>query len=146
MHSTRSQKKATKDTSQQSPPFSMTKTTESGAFIRTTIRHNNKRKTKTERFKKNDKKVVLGFIGDFEVYAYPYDFPDRVFIGKFPVSTQLENANINTLFSVFNRARAFLNGDYFNKPNSRKAANSRRQQVQTAYNLGLNDQRSKQHA
>lgn len=125
-------------------PKSVTRYTESGAFIRTIIRSGKKRKQQTRKFKKNDKKVILGHIGDFEVYCYPYDYPDTVFIGAFPVSTQLDNSNINGLIAAYNKARSFLNGNYFNKPNWRKGANSRRRDIKRAYNLGLNEQRSKE--
>jgi hypothetical protein len=118
---------------------SITRTTESGAFIRTTIRKGKKRHQDTKRIKKNDKKVILGNVGDFEVYVYPYDFPDTVFIGTFPVSTQISTENVNQLIGAYNRAKAYLEGNYFNKPNWRKATNSRRRAIKKAYNMGLND-------
>lgn len=124
----------------------MTRTVESGAFIRTTTRYGKKRKQKTTRITKNQKKVVLGFIGDFEVYVYPYDYPDVAFIGKFPTSVQINADNVRQLFSCFNKIRAYLNGNYFSEPNSRKATNSRRHDIQTAYNHALNEKRTKKKA
>lgn len=123
---------------------SYTKTVESGAFIRTKIRKGRKTKTKTKRMQKNDKKVILGHIGDFELYAYPFQYPDVVFIGQFPVSTCIDNANINQLISCYNKARAYLAGNYFSEPNFRKGANSRRRDIQRAYNCGLNEISSKE--
>lgn len=92
---------------------------------------------------KNQKKVVLGHIGDFEVYVYPYDFPDTVFIGKFPVSTKIDGNCINQLISAYNKARNFLSGNYFSGDGSRKGANMRRRSIKRAYNHGVNEQRSK---
>ena len=122
---------------------SRTKTVESGAFIRTTYRVGKKRKQETKRFQKNQKKVILGRIGDFEIYCYPYEYPDTVFIGQFPVSTQIDSASVTQLISGYNKAKSYLDGNYFKKPNWRKGANSRRRDIKKAYNLGLDDQRSK---
>lgn len=118
---------------------SVTKTTESGAFIRTTIRKGKKRRQKTKRIKKSDKKVVLGYIGEFEVYVYPYDFPDTVFVGKFPISTQLESGDERKLTGVTNKIRAYFRGDYFSEPKRSKGANARRRTIQRAYNQGLKE-------
>ena len=119
---------------------SITKTTESGAFIRTVTRKGKRRKQETKRIQKNDKKVTLGFIGEFEVYAYPYDFPDTVFVGKFPVSTSISKGQEGQIYSIANIIRHYLEGNYFNKPNWRKGANSRRRAIQKAYNRALKDQ------
>lgn len=115
----------------------ITRTTEHGIFIRRKIRKGKKRKQKTITMTKNDKKVILGYIGDFELYVYPYDYPDKVFFGAFPISTCIEQSNLGQLFSAYNKARTYLNGEYFSKPNWRKGANSRRRAVQRAYNRGL---------
>lgn len=112
---------------------STTKTTESGAFIRTVIRTGKKRKQKTKRFRKSQKKVILGHIGDFEVYIYPYDYPDCVFFGKFPVSTYINKVNFKDLFGLFNRIRWFLNGDWQIKPKNEKGKKSLRDNIASAY-------------
>ncbi len=116
---------------------SWTKTTESGAFIRTTTRKGGRRHQETKRFTPNDEKVVLGHIGDFEVYVYPYNFPDKVFIGHFPVSTVLDANCVSAVLSAYNKARWYLNGEWQNKPQHRIAPNSRRRSIVRAYNLGL---------
>jgi len=118
---------------------STTITTESGAFIRKTIRKGTKRRQKTIRITKNQKKVVLGFIGEFEVYVYPYDYPDTVFIGKFPISTKITSGHENGLLSVAQTVRHYLRGDYFNEPNWRKGSNSRKRAIRKAYNTGLDE-------
>ena len=121
----------------------ITKTTESGAFIRTKIRYGNKTKTETLRIKPNQKKVVLGHVGEFEVYVYPFDFPDKVFLGKFPVSTALNSTDVKNILGVYNQMRWFLAGNAFIEPNSRKGANSRRRAIVSAYDCALNELKGK---
>lgn len=113
------------------------KTVESGAFLKTIWRKNGKRTQKTVKMEKNMQKVVLGTIGDFEVYVYPYDYPDKVFIGKFPVSTMITSTNVQQVLGVYNQMKWFLSNAPFSKPTNRKGANMRRQQIVSAYNLGL---------
>jgi len=118
---------------------STTITTESGAFIRKTVRKGKKRRQKTVRMTKNQKKVILCKIGDFEVYVYPYDYPDTVFMGEFPVSTQIERGTEPQFFRAYNLIRAYFSEAYFNNDGKRKATNARRRTIQKAYNLGLKD-------
>jgi hypothetical protein len=120
---------------------SITRTTESGAFIRTIVRKGKRRKIETKRLKKIDKKVILGHLGEFEVYIYPYDFPDTVFIGSFPVSTQIDTSSFNQLIACYNKIRAYFRGDYYNKDGRVKEANSRRHTIQRAYNTGLDEKK-----
>jgi hypothetical protein len=126
--------------------ISVTKTTESGAFIRTTYREGKKRRQETVRIEKNTKKVVLGHLGEFEVYVYPFDFPDKVFIGKFPVSTYITLSDVKGAMGIINISKWFLEGKAFDKPTWRKAANSRRRAIQTAYDQALNELTSKKKA
>lgn len=135
-------------TSKQSSPKteSMTKTVESGVFIRTTYRRGKQRKQTTERIKPNMKKVILGSIGEFEVYVYPFDYPDKVFIGKFPVSTYLDKSGVSGLQGMINICKWYLDGGAFTKETWRKAANSRRHVIQKAYDLALNELRSSEKA
>lgn len=118
---------------------SYTKTVESGAFIRTKWRKGNKRTVKTVKMTKNEKKVVLGYIGDFEVYVYPFDYPDSVFIGKFPVSTKIDFFHVKDLFVAFNRARWYLEGNWQNGANFTKQAKTSRDAIVSAYNRALNE-------
>jgi hypothetical protein len=113
------------------------KTVESGAFIRTVWRHNGKRNQKTQRMTKSLEKVVLGNIGDFEVYVYPYKFPDSVFIGAYPVSTTITPTNVGEMVAAYNKARWFLKGEWQNEPKWRIATKSRQRAIVTAYNNGL---------
>jgi hypothetical protein len=133
----------TKDSKKSYPiTETITKTTESGAFIRTVIRRGKQRKQTTIRIKPNQKKVVLGHIGELEVYVYPFDFPDTVFLGKFPVSIQLSRAGVSEMMRMSNTCKWFLDGKAFNAPNWRKGVNARRRDIQAAYNQALLELRS----
>jgi hypothetical protein len=92
--------------------------------------------------KKNDKKVVLGHLGEFEVYIYPYDYPDTVFIGKFPVSTQIESDAWRNILKVAMRIKAYSENQYYKKDGWRKEANARRRDIKKAYNLGLKHEKT----
>jgi len=131
------------------PSESITRTIETGAFYRTIIRKGKKRRQKTLRMKKNDLKVVLGHIGEFEVYVFPYLYPDRVFIGKFPVNTQITLGNLQNLLGVYNRIRWYLKGEPFRKPRGNpnfntKKSNLTRERIKSAYNKGLQQTINKQ--
>jgi hypothetical protein len=86
---------------------------------------------------KNIEKVIIGSIGDFEVYVYPYKFPDTIFLGAYPVSTSITSGNVGELMSAYNKARWFLNGEWQNKPSWRIAPNSRGRAIREAYNSSL---------
>jgi hypothetical protein len=116
---------------------SLTKTTESGVFIRTTIRRGKRRKQKTRRLTPNDEKVVLGHLGDFELYAYPYKYPDTCFIGAFPTSTAISKNTVGEIMAVYNKATWFLNGEWQNEAGRGNAANCRRRACEKSYNAGL---------
>ncbi len=124
--------------------LSYIKTVESGIFIRTKWRKNKKTHQKTLKIKPSSKKVVLGHIGDFEVYVYPFDYPDKVFVGKYPINTMIDSTNVKQLLGAYNQIQWFLSGKAFSKPSNRKGANMRRQSIVSAYNRGLNDQISKE--
>lgn len=115
---------------------SYTRIQESGAFIRTYVRRGKKRHVKTKRIRKNNKKVVLGSIGDLEIYVYPFDYPDLVFIGKFPVSTTVTRGNVNEVIAGYNKIKWYLSGEWQNGFKNGKGANSSRRAIITAYDLG----------
>jgi hypothetical protein len=89
------------------------------------------------------KKVIIGNIGDLEVYLYPFDFPDKAFIGKFPVSTPVSRSDLSNMMGIINTLRWFFDGKAFSEPKRRKAANARRRAIVSAYNLALSELRSK---
>ena len=68
---------------------SRTKIEEHGVFKRIYQRKGTQKRQKTERMKDNPAKVVINHVGSslgqLEVYVYPYDYPDTVFLGKYPV-------------------------------------------------------------
>jgi len=136
--------KDTPSNTSQPPMESMTKTVESGAFIRTVWRKGKKRRQESLRIKPNYKKVILGGFGEFEVYVYPFDYPDKVFIGKFPVSTYLVMSDVKKLMGLTATMRWFLDGKAFNEDGWRKGVNSRRRAIQNSYNLALSELRSKE--
>lgn len=111
--------------------------TETGAFIRKVFRKDGKKHQVTQKFNKNDEKVILGMIGDFQVYVYPYHFPDKVFIGHFPTNTMIDASSRRELLSAYNKVTWFLKGNWQNKSNRTKGANSRRLSIISAYNNGL---------
>lgn len=80
------------------------------------------------------------------MYVYPYDYPDKVFIGKFPVSTQIDTSTVNQLISIYNKTKWYLKNEGFNKPKKLKAPNARRRAIVSAYNLALNSQRTQKTA
>jgi len=94
-----------------------TRIEETGTFKRVYLRKGKQKKVKTQRTKKNNKKVVLARMGKLELYVIPYDFPDSVFIGQYPNFTQkLDKYEIPKLLVFFNKARWYLNGSYLEKP------------------------------
>ena len=118
---------------------SRTVTKERGYFERTKIRYGKKRKQKTEYVDTSKKKVVLAKVGDLEFYVYPYDYPDTVFAGIYPMSTKLDKGDVNKFLGVLNKLRWYFNNEWENEPTRSKGANYRRRAIEQAYNLGLND-------
>lgn len=115
---------------------SRTITKERGYFTRTKIRIGKKRRQKTEYIDTSKKKVVLAKIGDLEFYTYPFDYPDTVFAGIFPMSTQLSKADVRTLFGVCNKLRWYFNNEWENEPGRSKGANALRRAIEQAYDSG----------
>lgn len=119
---------------------SRTKTEEWGRFKRTTERRGKKRKQKTERVKKNPKKVRLCQIRDLELYVLPYEYPDTVFIGKYPkFSMALDKYDIPRLFVFVNKMRWFLNGEWQKKVLFTKQSKKDSALCKKAYSSGLDE-------
>lgn len=118
---------------------SMTVTHEYGYHIRKKYRYGKKRRQKTTKIEKNTKKVVLAEINGLQVYVYPKEFPNKVFLGIFPMSIQLEEADFSRLFGIMNKIRWYFNEDWVRKGDSRNKAKYLRQQIQRAYTEGLNE-------
>lgn len=116
---------------------------ETGVFKRTLWRKGKQKRQRTERKKKNPAKVVLAKIGDLDLYVYPYDFPDKVFLGSYPNFTMsLDKADVKKLFKIYNISKWYLDQEGFTKPKgdrkSRRGADARRRSIQKAYSYGLN--------
>lgn len=92
------------------------------------------------------KKVVLANLGEFEFYCYPFDYPDKVFLGKFPISTTLCMNDVKQMMGISATLRWFIEGKAFIEPNWRKGVNARRRAIQKAYDLALNELISKKKA
>ena len=86
----------------------------------------------------NPKKVVLYKIHDIELYVYPYDYPDKIFIGQFPNSIELDKTTVESVLKLYNIGKWFLNGFWARKPyRMTKEAHARRQALVQAYKMGL---------
>ena len=125
-----------------------TQITEHGVFKRVYTRVGKKKRVETQRLKKNPKKVRLGKIGDLEIYVFPYDYPDRVFLGKYPeFKMSIDMHQLGQWFSMYNVMSWFLSGSWekeVKKPTRKqKRSNRTRQRILTAYNLGLEELKSK---
>lgn len=117
------------------PTMSITR--EYGYFQRIKTRRGTKKRQKTIRLKNNPEKVVIDRIGDLEFYVYPYSFPDRLFIGIYPMSTSIEIEDFKRLFGIMNKIRWYLEEDWVNKPKTEKGAKFLRKRIVKAYNIGL---------
>ena len=116
---------------------STTRETEYGYFIRQKVRHGKKRRQKTTRLPKNPEKVTLAKLGDLEFYILPKAFPDKVFIGLYPLSTYVEEHQINDFFRIYNQIRWYFNEGWQREENTTKRANLTRQRIERAYNAGI---------
>jgi hypothetical protein len=116
---------------------SITTTEESGTFYRKIIREGKKTKTVTIKIKDNESKVILGYTGALQIYVYPYSYPDKVFIGKYPISTVIEKTTVQQLMSSMNIVRWFLEGNWQNTGKCRKNVRKVREMIQKAYNNEL---------
>lgn len=124
---------------------SITRTREKGTFERLYVRKGKKRKQRTERhkeMKKNKAKVTLCWIGEFEVYVYPYDYPHKVFIGKYPISGEI--TNYKQVLITMNKARWYIQGEWQKEVFSTKEAKSLGMACKRAYNYRLNQERRKE--
>ena len=111
---------------------------EHGVYKRTLYRKGRKRRQRTQRLKKNPEKVVIGKIGELEVYVYPYNFPDKVFLGQYPNFTMtLTKQDIPKLFCIYNISRWYFNGEWQNEPKKSKPAKRLRKLLILAYKTGL---------
>lgn len=125
--------------------------TETGVFQRKYWRKGKKKRQKTQRLRKNPLKVVLGKIGDLEVYVYPYQFPDKIFLGHYPDFTMvLGKEDLGKIWGMLNKMRWYLNGEWSTKERKRygisevirtKQAKRARVAMVRAYNLGLSRQK-----
>jgi len=123
---------------------SRTQIEEHGIFKRTYQRKGKQKRQRTERLKKNPKKVTLCRVKELEIYVFPYEYPDTVFIGKYPTfSMALDRYDIPRLFVLVNKMRWFLDGKWQKRVNFTKEAQTHSALLQKAYNLGLDELKKK---
>jgi len=95
-----------------------------------------KTKQKLKRAYKNPEKVTLGWIGELEVYCYPYQFPDTVFIGHYPFTgTKLDKYEIRQLGKAWIRSRSYLSACFKKRGTSARRELNKR--LLRAYNYSL---------
>lgn len=104
---------------------------------------------KLQRQVSNRKKVTLCSIGNLEFYVYPYEYPDKIFMGIYPQSQTIGSFDLKKFWGIFNRLRWFLNGEWQKpqiKHKNSKEANILRRRIVSAYNLALDEIRRKKKA
>lgn len=116
---------------------SITTETQYGHFIIKKTRKGTRRKQKLTRIPKNKQKVVIGKIGELEIYVYPYNHPNKVFLGIFPISTYIEKHNFNDIWSIANKIRWFFKEEWDKEPKNSKGANKLREVIFSAYMEGF---------
>lgn len=115
----------------------MTITREYGYFSRVKTRRGTKKRQKTVKLQNNPEKVVIDRIGDLEIYCYPYSYPDKIFIGIYPMNTVLGREDFKRLFGIMNKIRWYLDEEWISKPKTEKGAKFLRRRIVKAYNSGL---------
>lgn len=107
----------------------LTITEERGYFLRKRYRKGKTKRQKTTIIKPNMQKVKLMNINGLELYVYPQDFPDRVFIGIYPLSIELKQRDIRNLLGMYNKSRWFLANEWQKKRKQTKEAKTSRQAI-----------------
>jgi len=127
-------------------PKTQTETiTKEHGFRRLIIRKGKTKRQKTEIIQKNPYKVTLDKIGDLELYCYPFNYPEQVFIGTGNESQTLNKYEIRQLFRFYNFSNWYLNGEWQHKTKS-KRTEKRRREIEKAYDLGLKRQKENENS
>lgn len=85
--------------------------------------------------------MVLGKLGTLEFYAYPDEFPDRVFYGIYPLSDSIEAHQSEDVLRIYNKIRWYF-AEYWKKSGrTTKGAKLARQRIVRAYDSGANKRR-----
>lgn len=80
--------------------------------------------------------MILNRIGDLEIYVIPSDFPDKAFIGIYPMSITISESDLHEIIRTYNILKWYFKGQWQRKKTWRKGANSRRSDIVMAYNSG----------
>jgi len=113
-------------------------------FRRLILRKGKTKRQKTEIIQKNPKKVTLDKIGNLELYCYPSDYPEQVFIGTGNESQTLNKYEVRQLFKFYNLSNWYLKGEWQHKTKS-KRTEKRRREIEKAYNLALKTQKENEN-
>jgi hypothetical protein len=126
--------------------MSIKKTKIVGRIYREEIEKDEKKKEReTVEIERNPKRLVFGEVKDLQVYTYPYDFPNMIFIGIHPFSVGITERELNTLWGVLSRARAYFRLMKKSLPTppkygaKNKSAREFRKAIVKAYNAGLTE-------
>jgi len=119
--------------------LSVTRETERGYFIRTKVRHGKKRHQKTIKLKPSHKKVIIDQIADLQIYVYPKDYPDKVFLGIYPMSTMIGEEDYKRLFGILNKIRWYFDDQWVKHPKREKGAKFLRRRIVNSYNLSVSE-------
>jgi len=109
----------------------VTITEETGHYTRKKKRWEKKSKTETLKVRKNTKKVLLGEIGSLQIYAIPFDYEEKVFMGIYPASTSMDIYDIPRLMAILNKVRYYLEGEW------KGSDSATAKKITKAYNEGL---------
>lgn len=85
--------------------------------------------------------MVLGKLNDIEIYVYPYEYPDKVFLGIYPLSTVIGIEDLPKILGLYNKIRWYLQEDWLRKPKTEKGAKYPRERIVRAYNTGLDERK-----
>lgn len=89
-------------------------------------------------------KVTLVRLHNVELYVYPYDFPDVVFLGSYPHFTlEINKEDIKKFLIMYNRARWYFENHWQKNASKTKRAKRTSADISKAYNLGLNKLKKK---
>ena len=115
---------------------SRTTTYESGQFERTKIRQGKKRKQRTVKIPKRESKVVLYKIGRLQLFAYPYDNRNKLFIGYGKFAHPIDKYSVHRILVLYNIAKWFLSKG-FKLSMQGKSRSSLGKPIQRAFKKGL---------
>lgn len=139
-----SQRNLIKEAVERIDDIQQTKTEEvrEGIFIKRIVRQGNKKHEKLTRIKKNEKKVVLFYLGNIEFFCYPYQSSETVYarIGK--EITGLNKYELKGMLAIHNRLNWVVNGGIKNAIRG-KSNSSIAKKIESAWMVGHQEELTK---